>query len=257
MGISQLIRAGYLSFLAGSQLWLAPEAMILAGDTLILGDMTFERLGTLSRLKGLDHTFSWKLRSSNEEVISQSREEPLLLLTLLEISHLLEFLRGIIHGGWEAKGKKGYSFLLYFRTSWHLLPYNFMTQMDPTYRPSLMVNDRNRSGVLPVAGSDLVLSPAQWSSHVVGMNIPFRPLLTLNGFVSHAGKLSSWIDLDSEDKILRLDSEITLKQEIAWASHLSLQVLHLLIFQSIFCCKTWIVCMGHSGKHAFSSFMAN
>ena len=65
--------------------------------------MTFERLGTLSRLKGLDHTFSWKLRSSNEEVISQSREEPLLLLTLLEISHLLEFLRGIIHGGWEAK----------------------------------------------------------------------------------------------------------------------------------------------------------
>ena len=54
-----------------------------------------------------------------------------------------------------------------------------MTQMDPTYRPSLMVNDRNRSGVLPVAGSDLVLSPAQWSSHVVGMNIPFRPLLTL------------------------------------------------------------------------------
>lgn len=76
--------------------------------------------------------------------------------------------------------------------------------MDPTYRPSLMVNDRKRSGVLPVAGSDLVLSPAQWSSHVVG-------------------KLSSWIDLDSEDKILRLDSEITLKQEIAWASHLSLQ----------------------------------
>ena len=35
MGISQLIRAGYLSFLAGSQLWLAPEAMILAGDTLM------------------------------------------------------------------------------------------------------------------------------------------------------------------------------------------------------------------------------
>lgn len=46
-----------------------------------------------------------------------------------------------------------------------------MTQMDPTYRPSLMDNNGNGSGVLPVAGSDLVLSPAQWSSHVVGMDI--------------------------------------------------------------------------------------
>lgn len=38
------------------------------------------------------------------------------------------------------------------------------------------------------------------------------------------GKISSWIDLDSDDEKVRLDSEITLKQEIAWASHLSLQV---------------------------------
>lgn len=38
------------------------------------------------------------------------------------------------------------------------------------------------------------------------------------------GKISSWLDLDSEDEMLRRDSEITLKQEIAWASHLSLQV---------------------------------
>ncbi|RWW64884.1 hypothetical protein BHE74_00027841, partial [Ensete ventricosum] len=37
------------------------------------------------------------------------------------------------------------------------------------------------------------------------------------------GKISSWIDLDSDDEEVRLDSEITLKQEIAWASHLSLQ----------------------------------
>ncbi|PSR91898.1 Protein arginine N-methyltransferase [Actinidia chinensis var. chinensis] len=71
--------------------------------------------------------------------------------------------------------------------------------MDPTYRPSLM-----EAGIPPFAGSDLVLSPLQWSSHVVG-------------------KISSWIDLDSEDEILRKDSEIVLKQEIAWASHLSLQ----------------------------------
>lgn len=76
--------------------------------------------------------------------------------------------------------------------------------MDPNYRPSLVDNDTSRSSALPFAGSDLVLSPSQWSSHVVG-------------------KISSWIDLDSEDEILRQDSEITLKQEIAWASHLSLQ----------------------------------
>lgn len=42
--------------------------------------------------------------------------------------------------------------------------------------------------------------------------------------VLYVGKISSWIDLDSEDEILRKDSEITLKQEIAWASHLSLHV---------------------------------
>ncbi|CAN1132181.1 Protein arginine N-methyltransferase 1.5 [Linum perenne] len=76
--------------------------------------------------------------------------------------------------------------------------------MDPTYRPSLMPKNSSASCVLPFAGSDLVLSPSQWSSHVVG-------------------KISSWIDLDTEDETLRTDSETTLKQEIAWANHLSLQ----------------------------------
>ncbi|XP_057957491.1 protein arginine N-methyltransferase 1.5 [Malania oleifera] len=76
--------------------------------------------------------------------------------------------------------------------------------MDPTYRPSLAENETSGSGFLPFAGSDLVLSPSQWGSHVVG-------------------KVSSWIDLDSEDDVLRKDSEITLRQEIAWAAHLSLQ----------------------------------
>jgi protein arginine N-methyltransferase 5 len=76
--------------------------------------------------------------------------------------------------------------------------------MEPSYRPSLMDTGHKGSGIAPFAGSDLVLSPSQWSSHVVG-------------------KISSWIDLDSEDEILRKDSEIVLKQEISWASHLSLQ----------------------------------
>lgn len=57
-----------------------------------------------------------------------------------------------------------------------------MTQMDPNYRPSLMEKDiSGGSHVLPFAGSDLVLSPSQWSSHVVGMNcsIPHSFLITL------------------------------------------------------------------------------
>ena len=44
-----------------------------------------------------------------------------------------------------------------------------MLQMDPTYRPSLMDDGSNGAGLLPFAGSDLVLSPSQWSGHVVGM----------------------------------------------------------------------------------------
>lgn len=69
--------------------------------------------------------------------------------------------------------------------------------VDPNYRPA-------PGAVLPVSASDLVLGPSQWSNHVVG-------------------KISEWIDLDAEDERLRLDSELTLKQEIAWASHVSLQ----------------------------------
>ncbi|XP_052211618.1 protein arginine N-methyltransferase 1.5 isoform X2 [Diospyros lotus] len=76
--------------------------------------------------------------------------------------------------------------------------------IDPSYRPSLSDSYNNGHVIPPFAGSDLVVSPSQWSSRVVG-------------------KISSWIDLDSEDQILQKDSEIALKQEIAWASHLSLQ----------------------------------
>ncbi|XP_042468975.1 protein arginine N-methyltransferase 5-like [Zingiber officinale] len=75
--------------------------------------------------------------------------------------------------------------------------------VDPSYRPSIR-NNNGGATILPVSASDLVLNPSQWSSHVVG-------------------KISSWIDLDSDNEEVRLDSEITLKQEIAWASHLSLQ----------------------------------
>ncbi|XP_057813500.2 protein arginine N-methyltransferase 1.5 isoform X1 [Cryptomeria japonica] len=79
-----------------------------------------------------------------------------------------------------------------------------MPLTDPVYRPSEMKESQNGPGVPPFAGSDLVLSPAQWNSHVVG-------------------KISSWIDLDSDDEVVRRDSETTLGQELAWAAHLSLQ----------------------------------
>ncbi|KAG5031024.1 hypothetical protein JHK85_015006 [Glycine max] len=44
-----------------------------------------------------------------------------------------------------------------------------------------------------------------------------------SGLLLHFMYVCSWIDLDSEDETLRVDSETTLRQEIAWASHLSLQ----------------------------------
>ncbi|KAL1207139.1 Protein arginine N-methyltransferase 1.5 [Cardamine amara subsp. amara] len=76
--------------------------------------------------------------------------------------------------------------------------------MNPSYRPSLVEGINSETQVLPFAGSDLVLAPLEWRCRVTG-------------------KISSWIDLDSEDETLRLDSETTLKQEIAWAKHLSLR----------------------------------
>ncbi|GAB4837642.1 Protein arginine N-methyltransferase 5 [Ancistrocladus abbreviatus] len=88
--------------------------------------------------------------------------------------------------------------------------------MDPAYRPILRSDDDKRSGFLPVASSGLVLSPSDWISRVVG-------------------KISSWIDLDAEDDVLQRDSETTLKQEIAWASYLSLQACLLPAPRSVNC----------------------
>jgi protein arginine N-methyltransferase 5 len=53
----------------------------------------------------------------------------------------------------------------------------------------------------PRAGSDLVMSSDRWTTSVVG-------------------KLSPWLDLDSDCIATRSASERAFKQEIAWASHL-------------------------------------
>ncbi len=79
---------------------------------------------------------------------------------------------------------------------------------NPEYRPSRGGGGAGKEGggapPPPFAGSDLVLSPSQWSSHVVG-------------------KMSAWMDLDSTQAVARKDAETTLKQEVSWATHLSLQ----------------------------------
>lgn len=53
-----------------------------------------------------------------------------------------------------------------------------MMQMEPSYRPSLMDTGHKGSGIAPFAGSDLVLSPSQWSSHVVGKCMAYRVILS-------------------------------------------------------------------------------
>ncbi|KAJ1375338.1 PRMT5, TIM barrel domain, partial [Sesbania bispinosa] len=85
--------------------------------------------------------------------------------------------------------------------------------IDPRYRPSLwrkhessMAKHKPHAQILrvPYVKSDRTVHPAVWKVHVVG-------------------KISPWIDLDSEDGTLKLDSETVLKQEIAYASYHSLQ----------------------------------
>lgn len=52
-----------------------------------------------------------------------------------------------------------------------------------------------------LAGSDLVLDSGRWTTCIVG-------------------KLSPWLQLDSDDPGLRIESEAALRQELQWASHL-------------------------------------
>eukprot|EP00873_Tetraselmis_striata_P028240 jgi/Tetstr1/448504/TSEL_035770.t1 len=72
------------------------------------------------------------------------------------------------------------------------------------YRKRLPEQTPSGERPTPLTRSDLILSSAQWSSQILG-------------------SVSSWIDLDAADAEYRLDSEAALKQELAWAAHLSLQ----------------------------------
>ncbi|XP_027332876.1 protein arginine N-methyltransferase 1.5-like [Abrus precatorius] len=74
------------------------------------------------------------------------------------------------------------------------------------YRPSVAQSlpDVVAMRLLPYGSSDFSVNPEEWHKHIIG-------------------KISSWIDLDSENESLRVDSEASLKQEIYWASYLSLQ----------------------------------
>ncbi|KAK2453009.1 protein arginine N-methyltransferase 1.5 [Trifolium repens] len=58
--------------------------------------------------------------------------------------------------------------------------------------------------LLPYAGSDFHVSCGQWSGLVVG-------------------KISPWLDLDSEDETTRMEAETILRKQIEWASYLSIK----------------------------------
>ncbi|GAU15168.1 hypothetical protein TSUD_09060, partial [Trifolium subterraneum] len=79
--------------------------------------------------------------------------------------------------------------------------------ISPTYRPSPVPQFGTFSleASLPFAKSDMDPLPSLWNTHVVG-------------------RISEWIDLDSPDEKLRKDSETAFKQELAWASYLSLKL---------------------------------
>ena len=70
-------------------------------------------------------------------------------------------------------------------------------------RPAPSARDPSSPQPAPFARSDLLLNSSQWSSQVVG-------------------KTSPWIDPDAASRPLRRDSEAALRQELAWAAHLSL-----------------------------------
>ncbi|XP_061347751.1 protein arginine N-methyltransferase 1.5-like [Gastrolobium bilobum] len=84
--------------------------------------------------------------------------------------------------------------------------------MHPAFRPSVFLRHPelkdhpgyNSVRTMRFAGCDSTVDPTVWKNDVVG-------------------KISSWIDLDSENETLRMDSETALKHEIEWASYLSLQ----------------------------------
>ncbi|EOA26669.1 hypothetical protein CARUB_v10022745mg, partial [Capsella rubella] len=94
--------------------------------------------------------------------------------------------------------------LLAFNTGYGRFDFVLTPLMNPSYRLLLVDGNISDTKALPFAGSDLVVSPPELKFRVTG-------------------KFSSWIDLDSEDEIVRMDSETTLKQELDWAKHISLR----------------------------------
>lgn len=88
---------------------------------------------------------------------------PLFLLHSTAKFSLCIFLESVIrvlHFTLHAFFLLGIKFIYYYN----------LIQVDPSYRPSLVSKDANGSSVIPFASSDLILSPSQWSSHVVGMS---------------------------------------------------------------------------------------
>lgn len=82
---------------------------------------------------------------------------------------------------------------------------------------------------LDAAGSDLVMGSERWTTSVVG-------------------KMSPWLELDSNVPSVRLASEKAFKQEVAWASHLSGEAAACLVQPLRPCVR--VVCMCVPSTHS-------
>lgn len=71
--------------------------------------------------------------------------------------------------------------------------------VHPRYKRAL----KDINEIKPFLKDDIVVQTAGWSKYIIG-------------------KISSWLELDSEDSQIRTNSELILKQETEWAGHLSI-----------------------------------
>eukprot|EP00002_Diphylleia_rotans_P002876 TRINITY_DN11874_c0_g1_i1.p1 TRINITY_DN11874_c0_g1~~TRINITY_DN11874_c0_g1_i1.p1 ORF type:complete len:618 (-),score=105.28 TRINITY_DN11874_c0_g1_i1:76-1929(-) len=99
------------------------------------------------------------------------------------------------------------------------LDFNAVTDLEETIRETLsgfdfacvpLVHPRYKRNLFrsqvreePLTRSDLTISSQQWTSVVIG-------------------KVSPWIELESSHPVVRRNSELVFKQELAWASHLAI-----------------------------------
>jgi protein arginine N-methyltransferase 5 len=71
--------------------------------------------------------------------------------------------------------------------------------VNPKYKRAL----KNINEIVPFKREDIVVQTTGWAKYIIG-------------------KISEWLDFDSTDNTVRVNSELILKQETSWAGHLGL-----------------------------------